>query len=211
MTSRPAMPTRPLRADARRNYLRLLVEARAAVSEHGTQASLEDIARRADVGIGTLYRHFPTRQALLEAVLRDRFDTLGARAEELLSHPSPGQALAAWLRTFIVGATTYTGLAASLAAALHDEQSELHASCHGMRAAGQALFDRAQRSGAIRPDADATDVFILANAIAWAAEQVHDRTGLDDRLLSLALDGLHPQTVHTGARQSRLRGPDQIS
>ena len=80
---------KPMRADARRNYERLLEEARRAFAEHGVEASLEDIARRAGVGIGTLYRHFPTRDALLEALLRDRFDTQAERARELLAHPEP--------------------------------------------------------------------------------------------------------------------------
>src|SRR5499433_1511780 len=97
--SAPAREPRPMRADAQRNYERLLSAAAAAFAEHGADdVSLEEIARRAGVGIGTLYRHFPTRQALLEAVYRDQVEALRARADELLVSVPPGAALAIWLR-----------------------------------------------------------------------------------------------------------------
>src|SRR6266702_4679594 len=93
---------RPMRADARRNYQALLSAANAAFIEQGADdASLEEIARRAGVGIGTLYRHFPTRQALLEAVYRDQVEVMSARAEELLADAPPGEALVAWLRALV--------------------------------------------------------------------------------------------------------------
>src|SRR6266699_4143127 len=93
---------RPMRADARRNYGRLLAAALAAFSEQGADtASLEEIARRAGVGIGTLYRHFPTRQALLEAVYRDQVEALRARADDLLENAPPADALAEWLRAMV--------------------------------------------------------------------------------------------------------------
>src|SRR5580692_8989983 len=86
-------PSRPLRADARRNYEKLLAAGRAAFTEEGSSASLEEIARRAGVGIGTLYRHFPTRQALLEAVYRDQVEAMRSRADELLAGGDPSDAL----------------------------------------------------------------------------------------------------------------------
>src|SRR5215472_11381674 len=93
---------RPMRADAQRNYARLLSAAMAAFTEHGADdTSLEEIARRAGVGIGTLYRHFPTRQALLEAVYRDQVEALRARADDLTGSDDPGEALAAWLRALM--------------------------------------------------------------------------------------------------------------
>src|SRR5690606_31525652 len=112
------MDTRPMRADARRNYERLIETARTAFAEHGTDASLDDIAKRAGVGSGTLYRHFPTRDALLHAVLRDRIDGLLAHADELLSEPAHDPedearcaeaALDRWLRTYLAGAATPRG------------------------------------------------------------------------------------------------------
>jgi AcrR family transcriptional regulator len=90
-----------MRADARRNHERLLAEARAAFAAHGTDASLEDVARRAGVGIGTLYRHFPTRHALLSAVFEDAVSDLLARSRELLDAPEPCTALVTWLREIV--------------------------------------------------------------------------------------------------------------
>ena len=96
--NKPSQTNRPMRADAQRNYASLLNTARVAVSEHGADIVLEDIARSAGVGIGTLYRHFPTRQDLLEAVFLDETNELRARAKELASAPVPFDALMGWLR-----------------------------------------------------------------------------------------------------------------
>src|SRR6266581_6701180 len=101
-TREQAGQARPMRADAQRNYARLLDAASAAFVEHGADdVSLEEIARRAGVGIGTLYRHFPTRQALLEAVYRDQVESLRAQTAELLDSAPADEALAAWLRAFV--------------------------------------------------------------------------------------------------------------
>src|SRR5258708_36386900 len=98
---------RAMRADAQRNYVRLLSAAMAAFTEHGADdASLEEIARRAGVGIGTLYRPFPTRQALLEAVYRGQVQTLRAPASELIESAAPGEALAAWLPALMAFSST---------------------------------------------------------------------------------------------------------
>ncbi|WP_433433235.1 TetR/AcrR family transcriptional regulator [Nonomuraea sp. CA-141351] len=183
---------RPMRADARRNRERLLTEARAAFDQDGVSASLEDVAARAGVGIGTLYRHFPTRDALLEAVLRERFDVLGAEAHALLGHDSPREALVAWLRRFAEAGTSYRGLTAALSATLQDETSALHASCASMRTAAEALLIRAQRSAEVRADLTAVELFTLVFGIAWAHEQARgpDSGGRLDRLLGLLFDGL---------------------
>jgi AcrR family transcriptional regulator len=178
-----------MRADARRNYERLLGEADSAFARHGTDASLEDIARRAGVGIGTLYRHFPTREALLEAVLHDRFTALTALARELAASLPPRAALAEWLREFSARATAYRGLPGSVLATMEDEASQLYSSCHAMRAAGAELLRHAQRDGVVRADADPTDVFVLACSLAWAIEQKPDRA---DRFLEFLMDGLRP-------------------
>ena len=96
-----AHAVRPMRADARRNYERLLIEARTAFTDHGTDTSLEDIARRAGVGIGTLYRHFPNRTALMGAVFQGEVDALLTHALELADAPQPCAALVEWLRAII--------------------------------------------------------------------------------------------------------------
>src|SRR5215469_5665331 len=108
-------PAPPKRADARRNYERLLVAATAAFAEHGADdVSLEEIARRAGVGIGTLYRHFPARQALLEAVYKDQVDGLDALGAKLLVAESPGEALADWMRAFMAFGLTKRSMSSAL-------------------------------------------------------------------------------------------------
>ncbi|WP_433239898.1 TetR/AcrR family transcriptional regulator [Streptosporangium sp. CA-135522] len=178
---------RPMRADARRNYERLLAAARDAFAGHGTEASLEDIARSAEVGIGTLYRHFPTRRALLEAVLHDSMVTLNARAHDLLDSPSPEEALLTWLRLLVTHATTYRGLAATLMGSICDPDSELYGSCATVQGNGAKLLAGAQRAGAIRPDVTGADLVKLVNAIAWASEHGEDDAG---RLFDLVVNGL---------------------
>src|SRR5437667_5283302 len=115
VTGTQAGEPRPMRADAQRNYTRLLDAASAAFLEHGADdVSLEEIARRAGVGIGTLYRHFPTRQALLEAVYRDQVELLEARAEELLKTEPPGDALVAWRRALVEFGSTERSLTSGI-------------------------------------------------------------------------------------------------
>ena len=182
---------RPRRSDARRNRERLLAEARSAFAEHGTGASLEQIAAGAGVGIGTLYRHFPARQDLLEELLRERFDALTATGGELLATRPPGPALAAWTHAFVTATTTFRGLTAEVARPLRDETSRLHASCAAMRAVGTELLVRAQRAGTIRPDVSATDFFVLVSGAAWAHEQgPQDTEDRVPRLLDLLFAGL---------------------
>ena len=176
------------RADARRNYERLLAAAGDAFVQHGVDASLNDIARRAGVGPATLYRHFPTREALLEALLVGRYNNLAAQARILLDTPSPRDALVAWLRCFTAHVTTYRGLSTPVKAALQDETSALFSSCQSMKAAWHELLAHAQKAGAVRADVDGMDVLRLANAIAWATDGRPDDEA--DRLLSLALDGI---------------------
>lgn len=160
-----------MRADARKNYDHLLQVARGVITEQGAVASLRDVARRAGVGLGTLYRHFPTREALLEALLRTGFDELTARAGELEGPSSVDDALVSWLREAVAVAHNYRGVAASMMAAIADPESALHASCVTMRAAGARLLVRAQNEGLARTDIDGTDLFALVGALAWLGDQ----------------------------------------
>jgi AcrR family transcriptional regulator len=176
------------RADARRNYERILEVAASVVAEQGTQASLREIARRAEVGLGTLYRHFPTRDDLLEALLRQRFDGLTEAARELADRP-PGEALEEWLRRFLVGSTTYSGLAQSLMTT--DEGSPLYASCEAMREAAGRLLTRAQKAGHVRSDVDHFDLFGLVSALGWLADQAPEAmAGRTDHLFGLIMDAV---------------------
>jgi len=183
-----------MRADAQRNYARLLDAASAAFLEHGADdVSLEEIARRAGVGIGTLYRHFPTRQALLEAVYRDQVAALEARAQELLKAEPPGDALADWLRALMKFSSTKHSLTSALLASLGQDSDLLSSSSQVIRGAADALLARAQEAGVVRPDADSGDVIRLVHAVNIATQRGPADPGQADRMLTLILDGLRPQ------------------
>ncbi|MEU0692300.1 TetR/AcrR family transcriptional regulator [Streptomyces uncialis] len=189
-TSHPPARPRPMRSDARRNRERLLAAAHEVFADHGTDASLEDVARRAGVGIGTLYRHFPTRHALMSAVFEDAVSDLLSRSRALLDAPQSCTALVDWLRAIITHASEYRGLSHALMSACHDDSSALARCSTPMREAGTALLTRAQRSGAVRADVSVSDLMQLTNAIALAAEATPDDPGLADRLLNLTLRGI---------------------
>jgi AcrR family transcriptional regulator len=160
-----------MRADARANHDRLLVVAGAVITKQGVDASMRDIARQAGVGLATLLRHFPTREALLEALLRTSFDELTARAAEVETTSSPGDALRLWLRDFVACTTNYRGVVTSMMRAIEDPRSALHTSCVTMRAAGTRLLTRAQTADVARTDVDGADLFALASSLAWLGDQ----------------------------------------
>jgi AcrR family transcriptional regulator len=180
-----------MRADARRNYERLMSAALEAFAEHDADtASLEEIARRAGVGIGTLYRHFPTRQALLESVYQDQVEALRLRAEELSRAESPGGALADWLRALVAFGSTKRSLMSALLLTL-DKDSQLLSSCSAvLRSATSELLERAQRAGVARGDVKGTDVLRLAHGVSMAADLAPGDQGQAERMLSLVIDGL---------------------
>ncbi|MFF5474436.1 TetR/AcrR family transcriptional regulator [Streptomyces achromogenes] len=162
---------RPMRADARRNYERLLKVAAEAFAEHGENASLDDIAKRAGVGSGTLYRHFPTRQALLEAAYVDRIEALGARADELAKELAPGEALAEWLYELAVGTIQVRGMKALLGSAVTDGGAAALTACGTVvKTAVARLVVAAQEAGALRGDVEPIEVLRLAHGVASAAE-----------------------------------------
>jgi AcrR family transcriptional regulator len=186
----------PKRADARRNYERLLAAAAAAFAEHGADdVSLEEIARRAGVGIGTLYRHFPARQALLEAVYKDQVDGLDALASKLLVGESPGAALGEWMRAFVGFARTKRSLSSALVATI-GKNSELMSACSMiLRGRTEELLVRAQDAGEARPEVQYTDIFRLTHGLIMATEAVPSDPDQPERLLSLVID-----SVLTGPR-----------
>src|SRR5689334_25435980 len=124
----PPRPAEQLRADARQNHARLIGAATAAFAERGADAPLEDIARRAGVGIGTLYRHFPTRLDLQAAVFRSQVQSVCATADELIATATPEQAFAGWVRAMAGYLVTKRGLSSSLIAGL-GKDSELMTGC----------------------------------------------------------------------------------
>jgi len=160
-----------MRADARKNYDRLLLVGREVVAEQGAEASLRDVARRADVGLGTLYRHFPTREALLEALLRTNVDELTAQAADRETSGTPENALVLWLRDSVALTHGYRGVGALMTAAIQDTESALYSSCLALHDAGTRALERAQAAGVARADIDGTDLFGLVAALAWLYDQ----------------------------------------
>ncbi|WP_431923983.1 TetR/AcrR family transcriptional regulator [Nonomuraea jabiensis] len=191
--SRTTSPARPMRADARRNYDRILAAAAQAIAEQGAEASLEEIARRAGVGSATLHRHFPSRQQLLEAVFRDKVEALCATAADLAGDPDAGHALMTWLSAVATHVVSNRGLATSLMRGAHDGDPTLGATCHTMIVtAGDDLLARARRANAVRADVAIVDLLTLVNAICLAVEHEPDGAAQADRLLTLALTGVGP-------------------
>ncbi len=182
-----------MRTDAKKNYDQLIAVARKIVTEYGAEASLRDIARQAGVGLGTLYRHFPTREALLEALLRASFDDLTARARELEASNSTGDALVSWLRETVAVAHQYRGVTTAMMAAIEDHHSALHGSCVTMRSAGARLLARAQAHGVARKDIDGADLFALIAALAWLRDQPSHRPRAD-RLFTFIAEALLTQS-----------------
>ena len=176
---------RPKRADARRNYDKLVTAAREAFAADGTSAPLEDVAARAGVGIGTLYRHFPTRQALLEAVYVDEVEAM-ARAAADLSDLPPWDALSQWLHQYVGFAATKRALAEALLEV--DPETDVLLACRtAILGAGTELIERAQHAGVVRTDTNFLDVGRMVSGIALVPTA---DPGQKERLLQLALDGL---------------------
>ncbi len=160
-----------MRADAEKNRSQILTVARDVVAEHGVDASMRDIARRAGVGLATLLRHFPTREALFEALLCTRLDALTRRAAELELTTSADEALLSWFRELVEFTQSSRGVVAMMAAAHTNPDSALYASCAAVHAAGARLLLRAQAEGTARPDMNGDDLFALITALGWAVDQ----------------------------------------
>jgi AcrR family transcriptional regulator len=179
-------PARPKRADARRNYEKVLAAARDAFAEGGSETSLEEIARRAEVGIGTLYRHFPTRQALLEAVYVDEVQALCRSAADL-AELSPWDALAAWLHRFVEYMVTKQALAPELLNYIDRNSSVFKDSRAAFWAVGEPLLERAQKAHVARTDTDFGEVIQMVGGIAKIPAS---EPGQIEHILEMALDGL---------------------
>lgn len=175
-----------MRADARRNYEKVVAAAREAFTEGGASTSLEEIARRAQVGIGTLYRHFPSRQALLEAVYVDEVEELCRSAADLADLP-PWEALVGWLHRFVGYMATKQALAAELLDYVDRDAAVFHASRAALYAAGEPLLKRAQEARVVRPDTDLPEVIQMVGGIAKIPA---GEPGQIDHILDIALDGL---------------------
>jgi AcrR family transcriptional regulator len=183
--TRPALQVdvrRPQRADARRNFDALLAAARDAFATRGVEASLEDIARQAGVGIGTLYRNFATRQDLLHAVYFGEIEELCIAAEEAAGLP-PWEALTTWLHRFVGYAATKRAIWESL----NRDTDNFKAARKAMYAAGTPLFERAQEAGEARKDVSFDDLLRMVSGLTGAGFVDQDQR---DRVLNIALDGI---------------------
>ena len=194
---------RPLRADAQRNRQALLIAAAAAFGENGVETSLEDIAQRAHVGIGTLYRNFPTRETLIEAVYRNEVELLCDGVVELQAQLPADQALAEWMQRFVAHVARKRGMAAALkaAAAANDQSADGKPSTVGgkpelfvyaherMRVAMTTLLDAGVAAGTVRADVDPMDLIRAMSGICLAIDQPG---WLDQarRLVTLLMDGM---------------------
>ena len=182
---------RPRRADARRNYEQLVEQARSAFAEFGVDASLDEIARRAGVASGTLYRHFPARLDLIEAVLAEQMAELVDLGRGLLTAADEFDALYTWLHAALMHGLTYRGLSAAVINSALDRGGDLVSNWHAeMFAVGALLLARARHAGVVAADADEADVLKMIGAIAWAAQDAPDSRAQADRLFALLMSGL---------------------
>ena len=179
---------RPMRADARRNYERLVVAARKVFAEEGGQASMEAIAREAGVGVGTLYRHFPKRIDVVEAVYRTDVEQLVQTAERVVADLEPWEAVVAFLEAFVRYAQGKRTFLNELREAF-EKNPDLRSQCRErIDCAMNLVFSRAQQAGVVRTDIDGSDIMQLVGPMCTTATLSEDQC---TRLLATILDGLH--------------------
>jgi AcrR family transcriptional regulator len=176
---------RPQRADARRNYDKLTAAARETFAEDGIGASLEEVARRAEVGIGTLYRHFPTRQALFDTVYLEEVQTFSRSSDELSDLPA-WDAFVSWAERLVA----YVSTKRALAEALNYDSELFQTGRAAVQENGERFLARAVEAGVARPELSFDDVLRMVAGIT-AVDCVD--SGQRDRILRLALDGLRYQ------------------
>lgn len=183
--------SRPLRADARRNRARLLEVADQVFVEQGVGASTEEVARAAGVGIGTVFRHFPTKQALLAAVLAARLERLAAEAEALAAEPDAGAALDRLIRLVVGNAPAKNAYADALGGDLPDLRDGVGGR---LRDALAALLERAKAAGAVRAELRTADLTALLVGASRAVEHAADAAARE-RVLRVVLAGLRPEAT----------------
>jgi AcrR family transcriptional regulator len=182
---------RPMRADARRNYERLVVAAREVFAHSGGDASMEAIAKHAGVGIGTLYRHFPTRIDIVEAVYRTDVDELVDAAERLVAGSDPWAAVVGWLQAFVRYAQTKRTLLSELHEAFEKNPQLKSVSRERIEGALRTVLDPARRAGVVRSDIDESDLMQLLSSVCMSATVTAAQS---ERLLVMIQDGLRPPT-----------------
>jgi AcrR family transcriptional regulator len=192
---------RPLRADAVRNRELLITAAAAAFAARGAEVPLEDIARDAGVGIGTLYRHFPTRDSLVESVYRHEVDVLVESADQLLATRSPDQALEEWMQLFVRHVATKRGMLSVLKPMMSSNATFFAETKGRATAAASKLLAAGVAAGTVRPDIDGADLLRAVGGICMSTDQ--ERTQASDRLVGLLFDGLrHGAAASSSAASS---------
>ncbi|PTM86626.1 TetR family transcriptional regulator [Streptomyces sp. VMFN-G11Ma] len=154
-----------MRADGRRNRETLLEAAKAVFARAGTDAPMDDVAKQAGVGRGTLYRHFPTREHLFVAIMKEQVDQLEEQARALIDEPDAWTALTRWLHMYARSASRYRGMSAQVGNGLVEDSSPMAAACAPMKVGFADLFARARAEGVVRDDLNATDVLTLIAAL----------------------------------------------
>jgi AcrR family transcriptional regulator len=185
-TAPQTLLARPKRADARRNYEKVLAAAREAFAEGGESTALEEIARRAGVGIGTVYRHFPNRQALLEALYVGELEDV-CRSAAQLDGGEPWEALMGWFERFIAYLATKRALANELLNYMEPDAPLFKACRASLYGAAEPLLERAQEAGVVRPDVGIADVMQMVIGIAKIPSSDPRQ---NEHILRVALDGL---------------------
>jgi AcrR family transcriptional regulator len=183
-------PPRPMRADARENREKLLLVASESFAAGGSDVPLETIARAAGVGIGTLYRHFPTREALIEAVYRNEVDQLCAAADTLLSERARADALGEWMERFVAYATAKRGLLGALKTIAASRSTLFPTTRERQLEAVGKLLDAGIAAGEIRSDVTGEDVLTAMNAVWSISAEGEQWATQARRVLRLLMDGL---------------------
>jgi AcrR family transcriptional regulator len=197
----PVATDRPLRADAVRNRELLITAAAAVFSARGADVPLEEIARKAGVGIGTLYRHFPTRDSIVEAVYRHEVDVLCERADQLLDTLPPDQALEEWMQLFVRHVATKRGMLSVLKPMLSSNAAFFAETKGRATAAATRLLEAGVAAGTVRADVDGADLLRAVGGVCMSTDQ--DRSDASDRLVGLLFDGLrHGARVGSSAKVS---------
>jgi AcrR family transcriptional regulator len=180
-----------MRADAKRNYDKIVEVAREVFREKGYDAPLDEIARRAGVGAGTLYRHFPTRDALLDAIMQSWVDRVTVAAEKALaSEGSARDLLLTWFDEYVRLISQHKGGAAKITGAMDDPTSPIRTKCQVLREAGDRVVERLREEDAIRPEVDSLQIARLVGGIATVADQCNMTADTVRPMLEVVADGV---------------------
>ncbi|MCW2751182.1 MAG: TetR/AcrR family transcriptional regulator [Aeromicrobium sp.] len=182
---------RPMRADARRNYDKLIAAAREVFAESGAAGSLDEIAKRAGVGAGTLYRHFPTRDDLIDALMRDWTDRVDADSQHAVAAGLPArETLTQWFGDFIGHITLHRGAATKINAAMDDPASPIYRKCQVLGTANKRVLEYVATTGELRDGVDSRHVMRLVSSIASFADDAQITSPETLPMLSIVIDGI---------------------